>query len=137
MAATTYNTLTEIPKIAYEGYVWLSNQKEPQVLLEEEYNFNNLPEDAFVIEALLYSAAEQKAIHIGHTGNYRIIEFNLKAAEQEGNRMEDVDYLPHRLGEQVKAVSFKNLWAYKEDSLCEGMPVLQFQASIFCGFKKQ
>ena len=125
--------ITDIPKIKYDGYVWLSDEKYPTVLDKQEYDFTKIKENQFVIEALLWNAEEETSIMVLHTGKYHVQQFKLDELPYESELVEKV-YLPHRLGEKVKKVCFKQLWIPKPDPLCEGMPVMTMQALIFTGF---
>jgi CRISPR type III-associated protein (TIGR04423 family) len=125
--------ITDIPKRKYDGYVWLSNEKSPTVLNRQEYDFTQVKENPFVIEALLWSTEEKVSIMVRHTGNYHIQEFRLKELPIEYELVDKV-YLPHRLGDKVKHVCFKQLWIPEEDPFCAGMEVMTMKALIFTGF---
>jgi CRISPR type III-associated protein (TIGR04423 family) len=127
------NKLTKIPTKKYQGYVWLSDEKYPTILLDKEYDFSTVKENQFVIEALLWYAQEETSIMVRHTGKYHIQEFKLKELPPEHELVDKV-YLPHRLGEKVKNVCFKQLWIPEPDAHCEEMPVMTMKALIFTGF---
>ncbi len=126
-------TITDIPKRKYDGYVWLSNEKYPIILDKQEYDFTQVKENPFVIEALLWNAEEDISIMIRHTGKYHIQEFNLNELPV-GHELEEKVYLPHRLGDNVKYVFFKQLWIPEPDPFCEKMEVMTMKALIFTGF---
>ena len=128
-----YHNLKEIPKMAFEGYIWKSDKSEPEVLLNELYDFDTVSTNPFIIEALLFCKEKNTAIHIQHTGNYQIAEYDLNALKEEGAVLENKAYLPHRLT-GVSKVNFQQVWLAEEDPLCEGMPVLKLKAIVFCGF---
>jgi len=118
----------------FEGYIWLSDQKEPIVLSGESFDFSNISINPFVIEALLFDKSNNISIHIQHTGNYIITAYNLtELAQQTGSVIEDKTYLPHRL-KGVEKVGFKQIWLPVTDENCEDMLVLTMKAIIFCGF---
>jgi len=131
--------ITDIPTIKYDGYIWLSNEKYPTVLDKQEYDFTQVKENPFVIEALLWNAEKETSIMIRHTGKYHIQEFKLDELPA-GHELVDKVYLPHRLGDKVKHVCFKQLWIPQEDPLCfdhetkKGMEVMTMKALIFTGF---
>jgi len=129
-----YHNLNEIPKIAFEGYIWKSDANEPKVLINEIYDFDGVSTNPFIIEALLYCKENKTAIHIQHSDNYQITEFDLDALEKEGAVLENKQYLPHRLSPNVKKLRFKQIWLEEKDELCENMPVLKMKAIVFCGF---
>jgi CRISPR type III-associated protein (TIGR04423 family) len=127
------NKPTEIPTKKYQGYVWLSDEKYPVVLLDKEYDFSTLKENQFVIEALLWNAEDGgTSIMIRHTGKYHIQEFKLNELPT-GHELVEKVYLPHRL-DKVKHVYFKQLWIPEPDAFCEGMEVMTMKALIFTGF---
>ncbi|UAM97266.1 TIGR04423 family type III CRISPR-associated protein [Polaribacter litorisediminis] len=130
-----YHNLKEIPKMAFEGYVWKSDESEPEVVLNEIYDFDAVSINPFIIEALLFCKENKTAIHIQHTGNYQIAEYDLNALKEKGAVLENKVYLPHRL-KDISKVNFKQVWIEEEDHLCEEMPVLKMKALIFCGFNK-
>lgn len=125
--------ITNIPKIKYEGYVWLSNEKYPVVLDKQEYDFTQVKDNPFVIEALLWNAEEEISIMVRHTGKYHIQEFKLKELPI-GHELVEKVYLPHRLGDKVKHVYFQQLWIPEPDAFCAGMEVMTMKALIFTGF---
>jgi CRISPR type III-associated protein (TIGR04423 family) len=133
MSVKKYNQLNEIPKLTFEGYVWMSDEESPKVLFNETFDFKNIMINPFIIEALLYNETEKTSIHIQHTGEYQIFEYDLKNLSEE--QLVAKSYLPHRL-EGVEKVNFKQLWIPEPDENCENMEVLTLKAIVFCGFKK-
>jgi len=125
--------LTEIPAYKYEGYVWMSDAKEPVVLNNESFDFERINTNPFVIEALLYSADQKVSIHVQHTGVYQIFEYCLK--EFSPSEISDIGYLTHRL-KDVSKLKFKQLWLPETDNNCKDMEVLNLKAIVFCGFLK-
>jgi CRISPR type III-associated protein (TIGR04423 family) len=128
-----YNSIKEIPNRNYEGYVWLSDEKKPIMLPDELFDLTAVKTNPFIIEALLYNKEENKSIHIQHTGEYQIFEYDLKGIDD--SNIEKKEYLPHRLKE-VKNVLFKQIWLPEVDENCAGFDVLKLKAIVFCGFKK-
>ncbi|MFN3588397.1 MAG: TIGR04423 family type III CRISPR-associated protein [Spirosomataceae bacterium] len=125
--------ITDIPNKLYQGYVWLSDQKYPTVLDKKQHDFTKLEENQFVMEALLWDAEEQISIMVRHTGTYHIQQFRLNELPA-GHQLIEKAYLPHRLGDEVKNVRFKQLWVPEKDPLCENMEVMTMKALIFTGF---
>ena len=126
------NNLKQIPQGNYEGYIWMSDQKNPEILNGETFDFSRITTNPFIIEALLFDKENNKSIHIRHTGKYYIHTIDLNNLPQDSELVE-TEYLPHRL-ENVKKVCFKELWVPEDDPLCEGWPVLTMKALIFVGF---
>jgi len=135
MSVKQYQQITEIPKMSFEGYIWMSDREQPEVLHNKTFDFSTITLNPFIIEALLYNATDNISIHIQHTGQYQIYEYNLKQFPHE--QLVPKEYLPHRLGENVKKVIFKQLWIPETDDNCEGMEVLTLKAVVFCGFIKK
>lgn len=133
-AITKHIYLTDIQDLDFEGYIWRSDSKEPKVLRTEKYDFSKVELNPFIVEGLLYSESSKTSIHIQHTGDYQIFEYDLKNLSQIG-QLEEVSFLPHRLS-GLEKVNFKQLWVSEPDENCEGMEVLKMKALIFCGFKK-
>ncbi len=133
-AITKHIYLTDIQDLDFEGYIWLSDSKEPKVLRTEKYDFSKVELNPFIVEGLLYNESSKTSIHIQHTGDYQIFEYDLKNLSQIG-QLEEVSFLPHRLS-GLEKVNFKQLWVSEPDENCEGMEVLKMKALIFCGFKK-
>lgn len=126
------NSLTEIPDYDYEGYVWMSDEKEPKVLKNKKFTFNEDQQNPFIVEGLLWAKKEGVSIHIRHTGRYLInlVELDKVPHIEES---EEVQYLAHRvIG--VKNLKFMQLWEPEKDPLCEGMEVLKMKALVFIGF---
>lgn len=130
----TYNNLSEIPELDYEGYVWLSDDTEPRNT--KDFNFRNVLSNPFIQEALLFNKEKEVSIMIRHAGEYHISEFDLSTLKSNGAVLgEGKKYFPHRLDIGDKKVGVKQLWIPEEDENCEGMEVLTLKAHIFTGFK--
>lgn len=127
------DNITDIPNKLYQGYVWLSDQKCPIVLDNKQHDFAKLKENQFVMEALLWDEEVKMSIMVRHTGKYHIQQIKLDELPA-GHQLVEKAYLPHRLGDEVKNVRFKQLWVPEEDPLCAGMEVMTMKALIFTGF---
>lgn len=127
------DNITDIPNKEYQGYIWLSDQKQPIVLNNGSHDFSQLDENQFVMEALLWNEEEKMSIMVRHTGKYHIQQIKLDELPV-GHQLVEKAYLPHRLGDEVKNVRFKQLWVPEKDPLCEDMEVLTMKALIFTGF---
>lgn len=133
------NSLTEIKTRKYSGYIWMSDAKNPIILNDEEFVFSSIGLNPFIIEALLYSEADNTSVLIRHTDKYHIDEIDLNHLP-EGAELVDVEYLPHRLKDEKKRIDvdkvcFKQLWIPESDDNCKGLPVLKMKALVFTGFK--
>ncbi|GAB4255892.1 MAG: hypothetical protein Kow0027_22800 [Saprospiraceae bacterium] len=134
MKVEKLNELREIPTAhLFDGYVWLSDAKKPEVLIGKYFDFSSIGKNPFVIEALLYDAANEVSYHVRHSGRYHIHKYDLKHLPDEVET-EEVSYLPHRL-DGVKKCKFKQIWMPEKDPYCEDMPVLTMKALVFVGFE--
>ena len=127
------NNLSEIKNRTYSGYIWMSDEKEPMVLNNEEFDFSTIGVNPFIIEALLYCETENVSLIIRHTGKYHINEVDMNNLPKDAELV-DMEYLPHRL-KGIEKVCFKQLWIPEKDENCEGFPVLEMKAIVFTGFK--
>jgi len=134
MKTTKHTKLTDIPNLNYEGYIWKSDQSNPEVYNNETIEFNKIELNPFIIEGLLYCKANNISVHIQHTGEYLIHVYDLNSVSE--NEKVEKRYLPHRL-DGIEKVKFTQVWSPKKDELCEGMEVLKLKATIFCGFEKK
>ena len=94
----------KIEKSIYQGYLWYSDQKAPQVLNNEVFE-----------------------LEIADSSNPFIVEGQLF----DGQKVEQVFHSYRMDGEQLK---FNLYWREVEDDLCEGMKVLQPAELVFVGF---
>tara|TARA_R110002124_G_scaffold193164_2_gene360404 strand:+ start:720 stop:1154 length:435 start_codon:yes stop_codon:yes gene_type:complete len=136
---TKLTKLTDMPERKYQGYVWYSDQKEPKVLQNEIFRFENIGLNPFVVEALLWheddkTAGDGISVMVRHTGTYHIHEFEMDNLPEHCELVEK-EYLPHRLGNNIEKVKFKQLWLPEKDPNCLDMEVLTMKALIFVGFE--
>lgn len=137
MKPEIYHNLSDIPKLEYEGYIWYSDMEEPRILTGQNLDFldkttNLIP---FIIEGLLYNEEKNISIHITHSGQYQIVNYQLNTWEDGVAEIVEKSFLPHRLNHNITNLKFKQLWIREKDELCEGMEVKQLKAIAFCGFK--
>ena len=135
-----YDALIDLPPLKYEGYLWLSNKRTPEVFHGETIDFAQWEAiNPFIIEGLLYNRAKQFSVLIRHTGTYTIRGYDLTKIPQKGI-LEPVEFLPHRLNKTkgkppIEKVEFQQLWLPEKDANCENMEVLSMRALVFTGFK--
>ncbi len=132
------NNINEIERRKYEGYVWYSDKREPRkVLTGEEFSFNEKENaNPFVIEALLYDRENEISIIVKHTGRHIISEIDLKNLPEGSVLSDEKKYYPHRLGDNILKVNFKQLWIPEADKNCKGMKVLNLRAIVFTGLEQ-
>lgn len=131
------DSLTDIPKMKYTGYVWLSNENKPTVLIDEVYDFGITSTNPFIVEALLCNKEEHISVMIRHSGKYHIHKYDL--SELDIDVEPEKKFLPYRLdhtsGKQIEKVTFQQTWMPEKDPLCENMEVLTMKALVFTGFE--
>lgn len=130
----TYNDLSQIPELDYEGYIWYSDTAKP--ILAKAFDFKSVGINPFIQEALLFCKEKDISVMVRHTGKYHISEFDLNALISNGAELgEEKKYYPHRLDIGDKKVCIRQLWIPEKDENCGGMEVLTLRAHIFTGFK--
>lgn len=129
------DSLDALSEIPFEGYVWLSDAKQPEVLQENNFDFAKHQGNPFIIEALLFDPNSKKSVHITHDGTQHIVEYDLPALKNGGFEFVHKDYMPHRM-EGIERLHFVQLWKDEEDELCNNYMVKTLKATVFCGFKK-
>lgn len=119
----------KIEKSQYQGYLWYSDKKEPQVLNNEvfelEISDNTNP---FIIEGQLYDG--KKSISIKYVdGKYLVNTYNVDNLDR---KIQEQLFYSHRM--DGRRLIFKQNWRPVNDELCEGMQVLQPAELVFVGF---
>lgn len=119
----------KIEKSKYQGYLWYSDKKEPQVLHDEVFELEIADNtNPFVIEGQLFDG--QKSISIKYVdGKYIVNTYDLNTLD---GVMQEQTFHSHRM--EGKLLKFKQIWKNQSDELCEGMQVLQPAELIFVGF---
>ncbi|MBP7642039.1 MAG: TIGR04423 family type III CRISPR-associated protein [Saprospiraceae bacterium] len=114
----------------WTGYVWYSDQQNPEILKEQALVVQT-GNSKFIIEALLHDGVS-KSIHILHTHQYQITEYDLSNIRQYETK--EVKFIAAgRLQEKVKELMFKQVWVPIENQNCQKLEVLQMQGLIFTG----
>lgn len=119
----------KIEKSKYQGYLWYSDKKEPQVLHDEVFELEIADNtNPFVIEGQLFDG--QKSISIKYVdGKYIVNTYDLNTLD---GVMQEQTFHSHRM--EGKLLKFKQIWKNQSDELCEGMQVLQPAELVFVGF---
>jgi CRISPR type III-associated protein (TIGR04423 family) len=123
-----------LEKAIYTGYLWYSDQQNPQVYNDNKENAFAFDEQSnpFVVEGYLTDGKSSYAIkYIG--GKYHIQSYKLSNLQDV--EFDDVVVYTHRM-ENVQKMKFRQYWRPVEDDLCEGMTVLQPAELVFVGFEK-
>jgi len=119
----------KIEKSKYQGYLWYSDNKEPQVLNNEVFELEVADNaNPFVIEGQLFDG--QKSISIKYVdGKYIVNTYDLNTLD---GVMQEQTFHSHRM--EGKLLKFIQIWKNQSDELCEGMQVLQPAELVFVGF---
>ena len=145
----------KIDKSKYQGYLWYSNQKEPEVfnnitfeksekdaiekgqkiIIEKELEKEISVSNPFIVEGHLYDG--ENSISIKYIdGQYIIMKYKLGSSDEKNPNVEIKEFLPNRM-EGVGKLRFLEYWKPQEDSFCENMKVLQPAELVFVGFKNK
>ena len=122
----------------YDGYLWYSDQKTPEVFEQKAWDESMLDENVnpFVIEGQLYDSENLVSYSIKYVdGKYIIKKHQLKSTDFNNVDIYILDFKAHRMGEG-RVLQFLQYYREEEDSLCAGMKVLQPKEKVFVGFKK-
>ena len=122
----------KIEKAEYSGYLWKSDQKEPEIIFHEEREFEFHDNDnPFVVEGFLYDGKTSYSIRYVD-GRHIVNKFILSELPKEFTPQ---TYIPNFKG--VSGLEFRQYWEPKPDELCEGMEVLKPAQFVFVGFKSK
>lgn len=132
--------LSDIKSLPYEGYLWRSDQEQPEIL--DKQSVSVLKEGNFVVEGQLYNEEQGLSYSIRHVdGEYRVYEFvvtddDLKSPDNqlkcyESNRMDG------------RKLRFLRYWEecldkdnVQSDGFPVGLPVLTQTKNVFIGFER-
>lgn len=128
----------------YEGYLWLSDSKEPVVLdnaekklcdvlkEKEKEGILNDSVNPFVIESFLWDKANKDSYSIKYVDGKSVVhKFHITEDDLRNN--ETKEYFANRIEGQLL---FLDVWSPEKDQQCLDMEVLQPEAKVFIGFKK-
>ncbi len=115
------------------GYIWLSDQKEPIVVKNEQIKISKLLINPFVIEGNIIDKTKNISYTILHNGNdYNIYEFNLSSLPESWVTDENDDLIKYQSSiPETKWLHFRRYWKCEVDLQCNGMSVYKPAAIIF------
>jgi len=133
---TYYQTCTEISAIEnkeYSGYLWLSDQSEPEYI-DGLIEFAQFKQNPFIVEGNLLAKDGTSSVSIKHIGTgYIITVFNLQEIEPLPESVKTrIEYIIHK---QKGKICFVQIWEPEDDKLCVGMKVLRPTFQYFNGIK--
>lgn len=128
------DSLSEIPNINYEGYVWLSDKDKPCKVNNETYDFNSTAVNPFIVEANLYACDKSISVSIRNVnGSYHIGIVDWALVDQNKVNTSDEKFVTHKIKDEA-SMYFTQAWTNEEDDCCEGMEVLTPAWKAFVGF---
>ena len=130
------DNIANIPKGAYEGYIWMSHSSEPLVIDGQMEELNLDPHiNPFVIEAELYNPEARLSYSIKYVdGVYHAVCFNLNQVENETDGLyKHTQFVANRM-KGISMLKFIDFWRPVKDPLCSDMEVLTPSESVFVGF---
>ncbi len=120
-----------------EGYLWWSDQQNPQIYQDEALNIClDETKNPFVVEGQLYDKECRQSYSIKYVdGQYLIIMYKVAEQDLTNPDNEQKHFLSNRM--DGRWLKFLRYWEEKEDENCMGMPVLTFTKNVFVGFKEK
>lgn len=124
--------MNKTDKSKYEGYLWFSDQKKPEIYSkkENEFRFDD-NKNPFVVEGQLFDGANSYSIKYVD-GKHIIAKFILAELPIDFTKQ---TFIPSFKG--VSGLQFRQYWRPEPDPLCEGMEVLKPAQFVFVGFKNK
>lgn len=127
-------SINDIKPLNYEGYLWMSDQEEPQVYTNQPIEIPATI-NPFIVEGQLYNQEKGISYSIKYVdGQYIVQEYTVTEEDLRNPNNEQKEFLSNRMDE--KWLKFLRYWEKKEDENCMGMPVLTQTKNVFIGFKK-
>lgn len=130
--------MEKIKNGTYQGYVWMSDDDEPEVINGEfDGRVLNNEKNPFIIEALLYNESAALSYHIKYVdGEYKVIETKVDIEKMHGKT--ENYYANHKLiDKEIVKLKFYREWNAVEDKACNGWEVLQPGKLVFIGFERK
>ncbi|KPA16355.1 hypothetical protein MHK_003413 [Candidatus Magnetomorum sp. HK-1] len=149
----TLSNLNEIPKLKYQGYIWISDKDKPIIRNNQDFDFSEISENPFIVESYLYARNECISIGIKHIdGQYYISKIDLTGLDL--NNIPKSEFTSHsylcdpsinkkddesnnKQHEEFKYINFIEFWEKEIDEHCEYLPVLKPAWIAFIGFSKK
>lgn len=132
----------------YIGYLWLSDNPQPQVFHNPTdisgvlANFSDMG-NPFIIEGYLYNKEKDVSYSIKYVdGKHIVIKYDLKNQPEDwifDEKSQLKKFIPNRLN--ASKIVFRHYWiksipdTQEEESSCLGMPVLVPGPLVFTGFE--
>lgn len=123
----------------YEGYIWYSDKKEPEIIENEnnidEY-FKSENNNPFIIEGQIYDTKNKKSYSLKHAnGELLGREYDINIIQNDTSICRrERKFTSHRMGNRT--LHFIEVWRKEEDDLCEEIYVYKPHELIFTGFNE-
>lgn len=118
----------------YQGYLWYSDAKEPEVIDNVPFTPDMLTPMPFVVEGNLYSKDAGISIQIRNVdGDYHIAQIDL--SNLEIGTFNKQTYIGHRTSDFPKYAMIE-AWEKVQDEQLDGLTTLEPIWSAFYGFQK-
>jgi CRISPR type III-associated protein (TIGR04423 family) len=125
-------SIDNIPAGRYQGYIWMSDKPQPDVIDGPFDGMDLTPANPFIIEAKLFEPDK------GLSYSVQFIDGSYVAKEWDVNALPEGElqsFLPAFDGAPGNLLFF-TAWREVKDPLCENMGVLEPCENVFVGFKK-
>lgn len=134
-------SINDIKSLSYEGYLWMSDQEEPEVFDNESITLPKDGDNPFVVEGQLFNKAEGLSYSIKFVdGQYIIQKYAVTEADINNSDNEIKTYESNRMGD--RRLQFLRYWEedldednYTDSAHPQGLPVLTQTKNVFIGFK--
>lgn len=140
--------MTTIESAKYQGYLWYSDQRQPEVYLGNasvvEFTLDE-SKNPFIVEGNLYDAERQLSISIKFAdGKYIVTKYDLGRIAADESVSEECHLTSSRIQETVDTDNaekceisvYKRIWKAAPDTLNGGRMVLKPFGLAFAGFRK-
>ena len=120
--------------LEYQGYLWLSDSKEPIILREEKIPQNIFKTLPFVVEGYLYCKPKNGlSIKIKNIdGDYQA--FSVELDQISKKQLTQNDFVAIKNRGSIKFIRSVQYWEQVQDELCDGMTSLEPSWITFNGF---
>lgn len=134
-------SINDIKPLSYEGYLWMSDQEEPEVYDNKPITLPKVGDTPFVVEGQLFNKAKGLSYSIKFVdGQYIVQEYAVTEADKNNCDNEIKTYESNRMGD--RRLQFLRYWEevldsdnYTDTAHPKGLPVLTQTKNVFIGFK--
>lgn len=140
--------MTTIENARYQGYLWYSDQRQPEVYLGKTSVAELILDESknpFIVEGNLYDAERQLSISIKFVdGKYIVTRYDLNTTSADESVSEEHFLTNSRIrqsagtdkADECGTSVYKRIWKAIPDALNGGRKVLKPHGLAFAGFRK-